>query len=90
MKNLVVGVSTKTCLFMEAWLFEELLKQIAAKPISCTFEMDGITYENEEGDRVPEETVCGFLADYFGVKEVTSVHLDNCLSLGVWICYREE
>ena len=90
MKNLVVGVSTKTCLFMEGWLFEELLKNITDYPISCLFEMDGVTFTRDDsGDCVSEETVCDLLAEHFGLEEVTSVHLDNCLQLGVWIVYRE-
>ena len=54
-----------------------------------------VTYTTEGLDICTNEDVIDIdelhkgLAKYFDVKEVTSVHIDDCDFIGVWVVYRD-
>lgn len=49
---------------------------------------DGIYFECKwNGDALCTEEVLAGMSKYYDV-EVTSIHIDDCELLGVWICYK--
>lgn len=49
---------------------------------------DGIYFECKwNGDALCTEEVLAGMSKYYDV-EVTSIHMDDCELLGVWICYK--
>lgn len=85
MKN-VNPAMLKTCIFMTAEQYEATLREIYGDSIEVTFEMDGVSVGYFDGDTPDVEPA---LAEYFGVTEVTSVHIDDCEPTGVWVCYKK-
>ena len=82
----------KTCIFMETEQYTNILEEIFGPKIRVDFSMDGIWvgYDYDEYNETTEEPdVEAKLAEYFGVSEVTSIHVDDCDEIGVWICYKE-
>lgn len=51
--------------------------------IDCDYE--GIYFECGEDSLYTEEVFAG-MSKYYGVK-ITSIHIDDCEDVGVWICY---
>ena len=53
-------------------------------------ETDGLWYERDEGfPEFSDEDLYLALAQHFGVSVVTSIHIDDCDLVGVWIVYKE-
>lgn len=52
------------------------------------FDLDGLYYSDGRDD-LEYEVLYAKLAEYFGVKKVTSVHIDDCDDIGVWITYKD-
>ena len=90
MKN-VSERQKKTCIFVRAWEYEDLVKSLFVDEgnVSVTFYEDGVSHELND-DSIDTSVLYSRLAEYFDVETVTSVHLDNCLELGVWICYQAQ
>lgn len=91
MKN-VENYQLKKCIFMELDDYEELINKVTdgLKRVECKY--DGIYYEYTEKAKETEtywnEHITETLSKYFDVT-VTSVYIDDCKYLGVWICYIE-
>lgn len=81
MKN-VKEFQLKKCIF----LIEDEFRGLADK-LNIAIELD---YEGASFVEVTEqEKAFAILSDYFGVKEITSIHCDDCELTGVWIVYKD-
>ena len=90
MKN-VRDSQLKKAIFLEKEQYEEALLEIFGIDVSVHPDLDGIWYEyNEEAleDEI-ENVLLEKLADYFDVDEVTSVHADDCDTVGIWVVYKD-
>ena len=86
MKNLN-GASLVTCIMIMQDDFDRLIKTLYPNTnTEITYELDGITiYVNDEN---PSDLYTK-LAEYYDVKEVQSIHIDDAEYIGVWIAYVE-
>ena len=81
----------KKCIFMNVDDFKEIFIDIFGEYDGDTNEID-VEFNTSDGIyfcAISNQDVYEKLSEYFDVK-VTSVHLDDCEYLGVWICYKEE
>ena len=91
MKN-VKENQLKKAIFLELEEYEEILSTIYERTVQVHSDLDGIWYEyNEEAveDEI-ENVLLEKLTDYFDVDEVTSVHADDCDTVGIWVVYKED
>lgn len=88
MKN-VNEYMLKTCIYMPADEYEELLKELFGEYLRVDFTLEGlgVEYNNITCD---EPDIASKLAEYFDVKEITSIHIDDCDYMGVWIVYKDK
>lgn len=87
MKN-VRESQLKTCIFMTEEEFTELGKALFGEGFEADIDYEGIACQVDE-DCIEDEVLFKALAEHFGVKTVTSVHVDDCEYIGVWICYKD-
>jgi hypothetical protein len=88
MKN-VADYQLKKCIFLTAEGFENVVKEIYPdNEVEVEYSMDGLTVD-VDGDCPDDEDLHKKLADYYDVAKVTSVHMDDCDYIGVWIAYTE-
>ena len=85
MKN-VKEKQLKNCIVVSVAEMENILEKIYGEKITVHVSLDGLWYEAENID-VDDESLLLDLANYFDVKQVTSVHCDDCDYVGIWICY---
>lgn len=93
MKN-VNKYQKKTCIFLTLEEYEEVLTHIFGTTIVVHTDLDGIWYETcpSRADMIDdnfENSINNHLAKHYDVKEVTSVHADDCEKVGIWIAYKE-
>jgi hypothetical protein len=86
MKN-VKDYQLKKCIFMETEEFDNIIKSIFGENYEAEFSLEGIDVSSEFDGLTNEELNEG-LSSYFDVT-VTSVHIDDCDEIGVWVCYKE-
>lgn len=86
MKN-VKENQLKKCICKEYEEFKhDVLAALGAIEVFC--DCDEIYFECKlNGDLICTEEVLAGMSKYYNV-EVTSIHIDNCELLGVWICYK--
>ena len=78
----------KKCIFMEAEEFKKVFVDVFGEydedtnEIDVEFDLDGIYF-----CAISNEDVYTELSKYFDVN-ITSIHIDDCECVGVWICYR--
>ena len=81
----------KKCIFMESEEFQNLIGEITGGLITVEYDFEGLWYEHtdkaEKTDIYWNEDIYETLSKYYDV-EVTSVHIDDCDCVGVWICYK--
>ena len=84
MANLRGRATAKTvqCIFMEALDFGKCVNEAYGREVDLDFCLDGLTIDAEDYLEV--------LAEYFEVKEITSIHIDDYSPTGVWIAYEEK
>ena len=86
MKN-VLDSEKKTCIFKTIDDFQRDVRTASKGNIKVTTELDGISFEdtvkNDSADNINS-----LMADYYDVKEITSIHIDDYDYTGVWICYK--
>lgn len=86
MKN-VRPEQLKTVIFMDCSEYEDVLFGIFGD-IRVHYDTDGLWYDQNNGENdIDDEMICDVLADYFGVKQITSIHADDCYYTGIWITY---
>ena len=91
MKN-VKDYQLKKCIFMETEEFDKIIKKLFGDKVEVELSLDGM-WIGENGDdciETPFEEVAEKLASYFEVDKITSIHMDDCDEIGVWICYKED
>lgn len=86
MKNVTQSM-LKTSIFMLSDDFTKLVTDLFPG-VQINYDLDGINYEYEE-DSFDTNTLPTKLAEYFDVKEITSIHSDNYDCIGVWITYKD-
>lgn len=86
MKN-ITPYMLKTCIYLDSERFDEILNEVFGPDIRAEYSLDGISVFYETAEEEPD--VKEKLAEYFGVSEITSIHIDDCEYIGVWICYKE-
>lgn len=84
----------KTCIFLSLEEYEKVLANIFGVTVIVHTDLDGIWYETapSRADMIAddfENDINKHLAEYYDVKEVTSVHADDCDEVGIWIAYKE-
>lgn len=88
MKNVRIN-QLKKCIFVDAEEFEAIIQAIFddIDGIKVDYTLEGIDiYGDEEG--VYGDELYKRLGEYFDV-EVTSIHIDDCDYIGVWVVYKE-
>lgn len=96
MKNVTQSM-LKTSIFMFSDDFTKLVTHLFPG-VQVDYDSDGINYEYKE-DSLDTDTLYTKLAEYFNVKEITSIHYnraanfmdssDNYDCLGIWITYKD-
>ena len=86
----------KTAIFLTVAEYENILKEIFGFNVIVHTDLDGLWYETGEilteeveiTDEVGSDLFCK-LATYFDIKEITSLHADDCIDeVGIWIIYK--
>lgn len=85
MKN-VKEYQLKKCIFKEYDEFKRDVAEILGDDVKISCDYEGIYFECNEEPLYTEEVLAG-MSKYYDV-EVTSIHIDDCEVIGVWICYR--
>lgn len=80
----------KTAIILTLDEYKEVVNTVAPHTyIHC--ETDGLWYERDEGfPEIEEDELRHMLAPHFGVAEITSIHIDDCDYVGVWLIYKEH
>ena len=78
----------KSCLCLGIDDFRDDIRKIYGYQAEIIAELDGLTIQKNEEEIVEDEDLLVQLAQYYGLDEVTSVHIDDCDSVGVWIVYK--
>lgn len=86
MKN-VKESQLKKCIYLTEDEYKRILDEIYETDVKVNCASDGLWYESD----VDIDNYCLMkdLRDYFGVKDVVSIHGDDCAYLGIWIAYNE-
>ena len=79
----------KTCIILEVQEYNSLLNNLFGPDIEADYSMDGISIGFKNGDDLDTEELHKKLAEYFGVKQVTSTHIDDCDVPLIWIVYKD-
>lgn len=87
MKN-VNDMQIKKCIFKELDEFKQDVAAFFGNDTTVECYDDGIVIEANEDALYTEEILAG-LAKYYDVKEVTSIHIDDCEVVGLWIVYKD-
>ena len=87
MKNVRNG-QLKKCIALEAREFEYMLNKVEPG-CTVTYSLDGLDI-SKDGETVMDlYSLHQKIADYYDVDEVTSIHIDDCDTLLVWIVYKD-
>ena len=80
----------KNCLCMTADEFDDICAKLYGDNVVTHYDMDGLWIETNEDKTVSDVDVqlIEDLTKYLGLK-VTSVHIDDCDNVSVWIVYEE-
>lgn len=88
MKN-VSANSLKTCIFLDESEFKDVLSEIFSEEITVNCDYDGISVERNSVP-VPSDELFWKLEEHFGVAHITSMHIDDCDTVGIWIAYKDH
>lgn len=95
MKN-IKKTELLTCIYKSYDDMLEEIKEMFGPTANINISSDGIdfTYEMEdfifgETRSLPFEELAKEMTQYYDVKEITSIHVDDCIEQpGIWICYK--
>ena len=80
----------KTCIFLTTEELEEIMGKIFDTKVIIHCSLEGAWYETPLKDLdIDDDTLCAELSEYFDVN-VTSMHIDDCEYVGVWVCYKQK
>ena len=78
----------KKCIFTDVEELQAILSAIYEEDIDVHISLDGLWYESKSDLDIGNDDVCQVLSEYYDVQ-VTSIHIDDCDYVGVWIVYKE-
>ena len=78
----------KKCIFVDVEELQAILSAIYEEDIIVHISLDGMWYEGETDLDIGDDDVCQELSKYYDVN-VTSIHIDDCDYVGVWVVYKE-
>ncbi|MBQ2389279.1 MAG: hypothetical protein II305_04410 [Clostridia bacterium] len=88
MKN-VKENQLKKCIFLTQTELENILSEKLQKTVTVNVDLYGLSVCTEEDmEDMDNGRLCDELSEYFDVN-VSSVHIDDCDIVGVWVCYKE-
>lgn len=81
----------KTCIFLTQTELEAVLSEILQKTVTANVSLYGLSVctEDEHSDDVDDCVICDMLSKHFDVQ-VTSIHIDDCDHVGVWIVCKDK
>lgn len=79
----------KKCIILDGDEFRYIVNQIIDIPVEVNYTYDGIEIYPATDTNKEITDIETLLAKYFDVKEVTSLHIDDCDTIGVWIVYKD-
>ena len=88
MKNVNKDMLEK-CICITLDEFIRVIRETLGNNVCVEANWDGVSIGTDE-DCIDHEEVCAALAQYFGVKEVTTYHMDDWEYGYIWICYKGE
>lgn len=88
MKN-VKDNQLKKCICKEYEEFKHDVLAALGNDVEVFCDCDGIYFECKwNGDAICTEEILAGMSKYYDIEEITSIHIDDCELLGVWICYK--
>lgn len=87
----VTEYEQKTCIFKMLDDFEHDLAAATHNAVKTNCDLEGISFEsklNEDAD-IDHAWILQKLSEFYDVH-ITSIHIDDCDMIGVWICYKKE
>ena len=78
----------KKCIYLEAEEFVDIIHEVLNKDFRVYFTSEGLDICTND-NIVNVDELHTALATYFDIKEVTSIHIDDCDFIGVWIVYKD-
>lgn len=95
MKN-VTEQNKKTCIFKTEDEMHDDIKAAIDPTADFNISSEGIEFtktftdlQEPYTDDISADELFSKLAEYYGVSEITSVHIDDYDTVGIWICYKE-
>jgi len=90
MKN-VKKYQLQKCILLPSNSFKKIIHKIYGESVDVKFTREGmwIGYTND-ASKIPFEDISRKLAEYFDVKSIISIHMNDGDIIGVWICYKED
>ena len=81
----------KTAICISIPRFNSIIANISNNEVNAEYSLDGIWFNSDtiESAYEAEQFIIDKLSDYFGVK-VTSIHMDDCETSGIWIVYKND
>jgi hypothetical protein len=88
MKNVRTN-QLKKCIFIDAEEFTAIVQAVFDnEDIKVDYPLEGLDIYTDE-DCVEADDLYEKLGEYFDVT-ITSIHIDDCDYVGVWVVYKEE
>ena len=78
----------KKCIYVESEDFVDVIREVLGAEFCVSFTNEGLDICTNE-DVADVNELHEALASYFDVKEVMSIHIDDCDFVGVWIVYKD-
>lgn len=78
----------KKCIFLTQTELENILSEILQKTVTVNISLYGLEPCTEDDEDIDDYYMCQVLSEYYGVQ-VTSIHIDDCDYVGVWVVYKE-
>ena len=89
MKNIKPN-QLKKCIFLTQTEMEQILTETLQKTVTVNVSLYGLEPCTEDNDEdIDDCYLCNVLSGYFDVN-VTSIHIDDCEYVGVWVVYKED
>lgn len=79
----------KKCIFLNQCDFQQILCEVFDTNVYIHYSLEGCWYEADNDLDISDNDICVELSKYFDVN-VTSVHIDDCEDIGIWVVYKEE
>ena len=86
MKN-VKDNQLKTCIFLTAEEFTGIVHETLGNDVIVEYTLEGLDIYTDD-NIVDVDELHEALQNHFGVQEITSIHMDDCDYVGVWIVYK--